>query len=151
MISYVNVGAAIERRHLFVFVTLLRCWHQTHANTLPTFNGLHLPYWVAVCHWNLCSSLSSLSSSSSGNLFVHIMYLSQPFSFYSALDFTHSSEILSRPFDCKRVQWYQSQTGWQLWKRFYLFIFNNSDILFMFCKPMIQGAACFSIISALKL
>jgi len=63
-----------ERRH--VFVTLLCCWHQihshSHSHSLPTFNGAHLPYWVAVYLWYLCSPLSSLTSSNTGNLFIHL-------------------------------------------------------------------------------
>lgn len=48
------------------------CLVHKHNPVLPTLhsnNGLHLPNWLAVCQWNFCSSQSSVTSSSSGNLF----------------------------------------------------------------------------------
>lgn len=61
-------------------------------------------------------------------VYSFMRYISQPSSFFSVLD----SGILSQPFVFKRVLWYLSQTGWQLWKRFFFFFFSNSRSVYFY-------------------
>lgn len=118
---------------------LLCCWHQL-IHTLTLFQ----PSMEPICPIGLAcaSEISALLSPPSplqvqvisSFIYSFMRYISQPSSFCSALD----SGVLSQPFVFKRVHWYLSQTGWHLWKRFFLFFFS------------VIREACISIIFASK-
>lgn len=43
------------------------------SHTVFNFNGTRLPYHLIPRHWDICSSSSSISSPTSGNLFIHLL------------------------------------------------------------------------------